>query len=254
LENYDEVSYSIYRQRYLELMKLKEFIPDKNNLQIEEVEITGRKPRPRVKTGDFKKNDGQYEFDAEEALGYRDIISYLAYDHNGLWPNGSGPEMTVSVKNGLGPALIVIDGYKLNSQQDAKQYPSDMFETIEVRTPPYSFYLGIEARWGAILLTTVTKPPPLHNKPILGGLVERINGFTTLREFYSPKYTPENINSEIPDYRQTLYWNPLVELLNGHGETSFFTADNLGRYKVFIEGISENGKIFLGGASFEVNE
>ncbi|MBN1820892.1 MAG: hypothetical protein JW833_09245, partial [Prolixibacteraceae bacterium] len=86
-----------------------------------------------------------------------------------------------------------------------------------------------------------------------GLLTKRINGFSQTREFYSPEYTPENIGSEKPDHRTTLYWNPEIVFKNNSDTISFFTCDNLARYKIFVEGISETGKIILGEAGFEVN-
>jgi hypothetical protein len=56
----------------------------------------------------------------------------------------------------------------------------------------------------------------------------------------------ENINDERPDKRPTLLWNPNVTVENGQANIEFFTADDLARYHVFIEGISKSGKICLG--------
>ena len=97
---------------------------------------------------------------------------------------------------------------------------------------------------GAILLTSRENPisdPKVQ--PILGGIVERINGFTPYREFYSPEYRPDNVDSKLPDYRQTLFWNPILPVNQGIGKTIFFTADNLARYRIIVEGISENGNV-----------
>ena len=256
-QNNTEIPYSTYRQRYQELMKMKEFFPDKEGIKIEEVKVKGRYTGPKIKTGVVRKSDGPYKLTREETGSYMDIISYLAYNVSGIYSLGSGRNLVVKVRSNLGPAAIVIDGSLIITQDEARNdYNIDFFETVEIITPPMSYYLGsLYGQSGAILLTTRkgrSKDP--ESIPLLGGIVDRINGFTPLREFYSPKYTTDNINSEIPDYRQTLFWNPLTKLKNGRGKVSFFTADNLSRYKIFIEGISENGNIFLGNAEFEVNE
>lgn len=86
-----------------------------------------------------------------------------------------------------------------------------------------------------------------------GTIVKKIKGFAAHREFYSPVYTTENKQSEAPDYRTTLYWNPLIELSGSNSSISFYTCDNLSEYKILVEGITTSGKILLGEAEFKVN-
>ncbi len=65
-------------------------------------------------------------------------------------------------------------------------------------------------------------------------------GFSKQREFYSPKYTAENINSK--DLRSTIYWNPRV-VTDSTGTLSFefFNAEGKGSYKAVVEGLDKNG-------------
>jgi hypothetical protein len=86
-----------------------------------------------------------------------------------------------------------------------------------------------------------------------GRITPRVFGFQQPRDFYSPKYTPQNINDAKPDKRPTLLWNPDVEVKDGKASIEFFTADNFARYKVFVEGISKSGKICSGFADFAVS-
>ncbi|MBN1821020.1 MAG: hypothetical protein JW833_09895 [Prolixibacteraceae bacterium] len=79
-----------------------------------------------------------------------------------------------------------------------------------------------------------------------------INGFQPPNKFYSPKYTLENINDKLPDYRPTLYWSPEVAVKDGKANLEFFTCDNLSNYIVIVEGISKNGKICYGTGRFSV--
>lgn len=60
--------------------------------------------------------------------------------------------------------------------------------------------------------------------------------------FYSPKYeTLQQKNSETPDLRTTIYWNPNIQT-NRRGKTfvEFYTADGNSPYSVAIEGITKN--------------
>jgi len=68
-----------------------------------------------------------------------------------------------------------------------------------------------------------------------------------------PIYSVTSGNKRIPDFRNTMYWNPLV---NGNpGETislEFYTSDNTGEYTVIIRGISVKGTILEGHCNFTV--
>ena len=107
---------------------------------------------------------------------------------------------------------------------------------------------------GVISVFTKRGGAGYSDKHIPGTIAERIAGYSSCREFYSPEYTPENINSEKPDHRITLYWNPEVITAHGKASVSFFTSDDNSCFRVFMEGITGNGKICLGTSEFEVNK
>jgi hypothetical protein len=56
----------------------------------------------------------------------------------------------------------------------------------------------------------------------------------------------------IPDFRQTLYWNPALEIDSKNNNLSFFTSDIYGDYEIIVQGISSNGKIILARFPFKV--
>jgi hypothetical protein len=62
--------------------------------------------------------------------------------------------------------------------------------------------------------------------------------------------TPEIRN--IPDFRQTLYWNPEVILTNGQAKLEFYTSDIKGIYTIEVEGMTSEGNPLSGQAFFEV--
>jgi len=85
------------------------------------------------------------------------------------------------------------------------------------------------------------------------GIIEQqIRGYSPQRLFYSPKYTPETKKTNISDYRTTLFWKPDVTLRNGKTELTFYTSELSGVYRIFVEGISDSGRICLGEGQFEV--
>ena len=62
------------------------------------------------------------------------------------------------------------------------------------------------------------------------------------RTFYSPQYPQgSSATSHIPDYRNTLYWNPEVSLQGAPLTLEFFASDEVGTYKIEVNGISDTG-------------
>ena len=67
-----------------------------------------------------------------------------------------------------------------------------------------------------------------------------------VRSFISPDYSSAELkNSRIPDYRNTLYWNPAVKPdKNGKAKIEFWSSDNKSVYVINIQGITEEGNAF----------
>jgi hypothetical protein len=67
-----------------------------------------------------------------------------------------------------------------------------------------------------------------------------------VRQFISPDYSSEEMmESHIPDYRNTLYWNPSVKTdKDGKARVEFWSSDNKSEYVINIQGITLGGKIF----------
>lgn len=62
--------------------------------------------------------------------------------------------------------------------------------------------------------------------------------------FYSPDYSnPALLNSHIPDFRNTLYWNPGLQTdNNGKAFAEFYSSDEYGEYFVIVEGMTVDGR------------
>jgi len=66
-----------------------------------------------------------------------------------------------------------------------------------------------------------------------------------VRSFVSPDYSSTEMkNNRIPDFRNTLYWNPSVKPdENGKVRIEFWTSDILSDYQIDIQGITPEGKL-----------
>ena len=89
-----------------------------------------------------------------------------------------------------------------------------------------------------------------HNPHIA---IARPLGYQKAAEFYSPKYEPTE-RPDGTDLRSTIYWNPCVRIGDdGKADFEFFTSDNPSTsYTIFIEGITDDGRIITGSSRIEV--
>ncbi len=81
-------------------------------------------------------------------------------------------------------------------------------------------------------------------------------GLQLKREFYSPKYdNPLQSTSRLPDFRQTMYWNPQIKTdTNGFGMVDFYTSDLPGKYAIVLQGITPDGVAGVKVEYFEVQK
>ena len=63
--------------------------------------------------------------------------------------------------------------------------------------------------------------------------------------FVSPDYSSVEVKeNRVPDYRNTLYWNPLIAPdKDGKSVLEFWSSDNKGDYIINIQGITQDGKM-----------
>ena len=72
----------------------------------------------------------------------------------------------------------------------------------------------------------------------------KIKGYSRSRFFSAPNYEDTYVDHSGTDYRSTLYWNPNVKTSSSTGTATvtFFAADLLTRYRVVVEGVTQDNK------------
>ncbi|UKB81109.1 TonB-dependent receptor plug domain-containing protein [Chryseobacterium sp. MEBOG07] len=69
----------------------------------------------------------------------------------------------------------------------------------------------------------------------------KLTSYATSREFAYPEYKTTNTSYRF-DYRETLYWNPVVETdKNGKAKVEFYNSDASSAFRIMTEGISSSG-------------
>jgi len=127
--------------------------------------------------------------------------------------------------------------------------PQGLIDKIEVIENARS-YGNFEG--GAILVFT---KQGLYNKMpnSIGMKSASIIGYSVAHQFYSPKYEVRKPSDIKDDFRNTLYWNPVVQT-DEEGATwvEFYNSDQAGEVQVVVEGMTTDGKICRGEYKYEV--
>ena len=240
-----------YRQNYYRQIAENEY-QVKSGILLDEVRAIGNKV-----TGDghfrlYGDPDISLVVLEEDIDRYFNILDYLQGRVAGVIVTGDEVRIRGAARN----PLLIVDGIGTD-WSDMTNIPMGDIDKIEILKSGFSSSIyGSRGADGVIaVLTKMGKGEWENNwkRIIHGRITPSVVGFQQPREFYSPKYGSENINDARPDKRPTLLWNPDVVVENGEAKVEFFTADDLARYHVFVEGISKTGKICLGTCLISVS-
>lgn len=248
----NRIPLELYRQNYYASMAEKEFEPEKDVILIEEVEVSANAPeQEEVKFSQIYSEPDIMIKPKEGDFMSVNLEEYLLEKAPTFFRNS----MPISMFAGS-PIVYYVDGVLGGLPRGLSSISIlsiDRIDIINTHNPTGMALLGARGSAGAVFIYTKRgAPDEVREKYLKGVIKQKIKGFSKYREFYSPTYTAENRNSERPDYRTTLYWNPSVNLNNGAANISFYTSDDIARYKVLVEGITTTGTVCAGEMYFEV--
>lgn len=239
-------------------MKELDFNPEAGSILLGDVEI--RRKRLINEDGHFRlyASPDKSLTITEDDYSYQNVLDYLEGRVAGLTIRGD----EVSIRGG-GQPVFLIDGIKIEAFNDPDHIIREvrslrMTDIDKVEVIKSGANLALFGAMGgngviAIYRKTMDKMP-YSDTHVNGRLETTINGFHKAPKFYSPSYTPENLNDPKPDYRPTLLWDPELTFQDGKANIEFYTSDELARYVVFVEGITKNGKICYGTTDFVVDK
>jgi len=136
--------------------------------------------------------------------------------------------------------LYLLDGVPVFHLDSLVKIKAEKIKTIDLITSKY--YYGPSIFDGILSFST-------HQGDLNGynldpkSLLLSFEGTILDREFFSPIYSSfQEKESKIPDFRNTLYWNPM---LKSNKEmffpVKFFTGDISGLYRIEVNGINQEG-------------
>lgn len=146
-----------------------------------------------------------------------------------------------------GQPLFVIDDMVI---QEGFDWQNDIdfrnVEKVEVIKGANAAIFGMSGGNGAIVIYYKKGAAPASKQVAFNQKLLNPLGYQLPAEFYAPKYeTAARRNSNRPDLRTTLYWNPVIRTdEKGNASFDFYTSDGSGTtYSVVIEGVTDEGRI-----------
>lgn len=254
-ENIGKIPKEMYKLKYINEITLREMYPDYNIKLLDEIQVFKKEKdnnddghiRIYKPSQSIKLNDTNCNYQSVLQVLSSRFAGVKVINKNKIIIRGEGSLYSSN------EALILLDGMPISVDQLDYLSIHDI-DVIDVLKGPETAIFGVRGSNGIISIFTKNtidfEPVP---EKIPGTIIKTIQGFEEFRNFYSPSYSEKNIDSDIPDYRETLYWNPSIVVDQENTSVSFFTCDNLANYIIKIEGITSSGKICLGKYNFTVN-
>jgi hypothetical protein len=164
----------------------------------------------------------------------------------------SGYEITVSDpeynKVYETPPGLFIDGVAVKDPAVIAGLDPEIVEKIDVIRERY--FVGDYLFYG--IVNIITKAGDFSNVTLPDYAIRlSYRVIDPVNSFISPDYSSAELKkSRIPDFRNTLYWNPSVKPdQDGKKRVEFWSSDNKGDYLINIQGITQEGRPF----SFQKN-
>ncbi|WP_299524437.1 hypothetical protein [Winogradskyella sp.] len=166
--------------------------------------------------------------------------------------------------------MVVVDGIPVNeySHYLVEEIPASEVTSFEIIDDPQKIKFLYAEVFNTIppsglLLGSILSIYTRNGKGLFGALkpnkkqsIFNVQGFSPTKEFYIPRYDVEdNFYMNKPDYRQTIYWEPHVQMKDSEKAlVKFYHSDNKGDFVVVLETISKEGKIGYAELEYSVQE
>lgn len=133
-----------------------------------------------------------------------------------------------------GTALILLDGVPVLDHEKILSYDPLLVRRVDIFQDAY--FLGVRSFRGVVNFVTYKGTLPSMQ-------FEDNVRIVTFQGCSVPEaFTCEGVGKGYPDYRQTIWWHPLLELAPGESMTIKCKApDYSGAFEVFAEGLSDDG-------------
>jgi len=196
------------------------------------------------------------KFDPINTAGRMTVLDVIQGRIAGVQVMGSGMNAQVQIRgatnfSGIVAPLFVLDGMPVDIQM-ITSIPVQDVDRVDVLKGASAAIYGSRASGGVISVLTKRGGSNYDfSKDITPGtLVAKLPGYAPVREFYAPRYDVNKPEHVRPDYRATLFWEPMIQTdSDGKATVSFFTSDSKTTLRIRAEGTTFNGQVGIGRQS-----
>ncbi len=182
-------------------------------------------------------------------------VFYELLPHVSMKKRNSGYEILITdrineTRYETSPDLF-LDGVKINDASIIEELDPSMVERIDVIKEKY--FVGNYSFPG--LFNIITRSADFSTIPLPGYMIRLPLRVTDpVESFFSPDYSSSDLkNSALPDFRNTLYWNPSVKTdSEGKARLEFWTSDFVSDYEINVQGITSGGEVISTRKHFRV--
>ncbi|HAH25643.1 MAG TPA: hypothetical protein DCL77_18115 [Prolixibacteraceae bacterium] len=160
----------------------------------------------------------------------------------------SGSKMTVRVDYQRCEPVYVVDGM-VTDEAFVRALPAGTFKRIEILKNG-----AVYGNIGGGAVCCFTKYGAFKSVPYSQGeKASKVIGHSVVRKFYSPQYESPQPSEMKDDFRNTLYWDPMLRTDSmGVSRVSFYNSRQTGEVQVVVEGITAEGKLCRGMCKYHV--
>ena len=237
-KNFDRTQLESWLNRKRENDELMASVKLNKVQTLKEVEVRAKREEPDPRRIQYSSGHvSTIKVDPTQCVGAINVLQLLQGRVAGVQVIGTGLQMQIRIR-GQEPSLMV-DGMRMIGLDYLNQISPCDVEFIDILKEPSPLGFG-----GLISLLTRrgNSNYDFRGEKAQGITVNKVMGFDVAREFYSPKYET-NAQPVVPDYRSTLYWQPMIKTdSNGKAHVEFWNSDEKTTINAILEGISTNGK------------
>ncbi len=184
-----------------------------------------------------------------DIITQENIIEYLSYKVPGLNVSRDGLDYYIYYRQiaslssmGLIPMTLYLDEIETDASF-VSSIPASQVAMVKV----YNSFVGTVGNGaGGVLAIYTKKGTDLDNAASITDMV-RYQGYSVIKEFYSPDYAVDTVALKKQDNRITLLWTPqiIVSSVNGNIPVTFYNNDRTKEFKIVVEGMTIDGKMLM---------
>lgn len=136
--------------------------------------------------------------------------------------------------------LLLVDGVPIFDRSPVLKMNNKLIASVEVVTEP--FWLNPTIFYGVLQFSSFDQKAYSFVLPP-DALQLSYPTFLPKKTFQIPDYSSSHAD-HMPDFRNTLYWNPQVQTgKDGNVQIEFVTSDAIGTYEIVVTGVSPTGLV-----------